>query len=584
MEQACQAEPPPVRDARRRCLERNLAALERLLVGLETADRPAVDAAVSALLDLPDVGRCSDPRALAGGFDPAPTVELDARMQEIRTRLDTVDAALALDHDEEAWTEIEQLDEASDGHGDLVGAEVAVRVARVLERRGELQRARAAFERALWLAVASGHGLVEFESALGVARLEARVGDAWQHAGAVAKRLGMAPEIESTLLSARAADLAARGEFESAIAARERVVELVETSHGPEHLGVVEPLLALASTHAMADETARAREIHGRVVALVRERLDPTHPLIARAHITLATSLPEDTQAEDAAAFLAQAIELLPQRPPEPRARALLALAGLRGRHERFDAALAAYHQALDVATPATTSTQRDLQTQARLGAGLTLGRLDRWDEALEQFVAARHALEDRGKGDDPRLPDVLDAQAQALEALERYDEALEVRSRAVELLGEPSIGTDHRVADALVALSEVHSRLGDPAAALLSSRKALTLAVGAGDEASATTLTALLQIGRAALAIERPLDAAAAFERAADLARAAHLPAMAASARLGHASALWSSGAKADAIAIVRELEQQSARTSNGSALSLDDIHAWLARRDLQP
>jgi len=158
----------------------------------------------------------------------------------------------------------------------------------------------------------------------------------------------------------------------------------------------------------------------------------------------------------------------------------------------------------------------------------------------------------------------------------ERYDDA---RAAATEALEASEGADDGTRGETLSVAADVALRSDHPAEAIALARRAVARLVRAHGPDHPEVLLALTHLGTACLAEKRDEEAAAAFARAFQIARAA-APEVQVAAALGWATALWRTGAEEEAADIVREVHAAVAHDARPGAAA--DAAAWLSQRGL--
>src|SRR5690606_9280965 len=155
---------------------------------------------------------------------------------------------------------------------------------RILAADGALAEADAELRRAVFTAQTAGHDEVTVEACAALVDLlqaQAKLDDAddWAALGrATLARFGGDPHLEAELRFATARLARERGAFEVALADQNRVLELREQIHGPEHVEVAKILSELVSTKERLGRFDEAELDIARALAILGQELGFSHP------------------------------------------------------------------------------------------------------------------------------------------------------------------------------------------------------------------------------------------------------------------------------------------------------------------
>jgi len=249
-----------------------------------------------------------------------------------------------------------------------------------------------------------------------VLNLQGKFGDAADDA------TGDATEEDAKRLSARAQELAQRGDYREAESLNYRVVAIHERTLGPEHPTTATSLSNLGNVLYLEGKFKEAESVHRRALAIREKVLGTEHPDTATSMNNLANVLQE--QGKD---------ELL--APSEARAQAQFNLQAYSETENLFRKALAIQERTLGPDHPATANTLNNLSTY-----------LDRRGRPQEAEPLQRRALAILEKRLGPLHPDtaamlttlavMLDRQGKLTEAEALYRKAVDIARQA----GNPRI------------------------------------------------------------------------------------------------------------------------------------------------
>ncbi len=240
--------------------------------------------------------------------------------------------------------------------------------------------------------------------------------------GKFSETAGGSADEEAKQLSARAHELAGRGQYQEAESLHYRVVAIHEKTLGKEHPVTATSLSNLGNVLYLQGKFKEAEAVHRRALAIREKVLGAQHPDTATSMNNLANVLQE--QGRD---------ELLP--PSESRAQARFNLQAYTETESLFRKALAIQERTLGPEHPATANTLNNLSTY-----------LDRRGRTEEAEPLQRRALAILEKRLGPLHPDtaamlttlavMLDRQGKLTESEALYRKAVEIARRA----GNPRI------------------------------------------------------------------------------------------------------------------------------------------------
>ncbi len=540
------------------CLEQQAVrarALARVLAELEPAAQPM---AYAAALALPPTEDCGTARADA----PPRDEEAAATLGHARALLDAGQPRAAA-----ARLESLKLDE-----DDPLRAQARW----IRGHAQEPREASATWQRALADAIAVDDPALAFEVALALTvstpPAEGLVASQrwWMLASAYARRLPTTARRQHGLLQAQASMLMQQGQPEASLSMHEPALALLESSLGSTHPALVPGLRDAAVVAASVGKLDAAERLAARALELADDALGARHPEALATLDTIASAMRNAGAPEKATAWLRIAIE---RRPEAEHGPDLVSLGE-------------AYLQAGSIGDAADTF-------ERALAGSLSQGGQD--GHALELRIALGRAAVAQARGDaDTAAQRVQEALAFELDPASRNA----VRLRLVSILLDAERFEDARVAvaealeatdsedaddaargEALTVAADVALRSGRPDEAIALSRRAVARLVRAHGVEHPSVLVALTYLGTACLEQRRDDEAAAAFSRAVQIAQNSDPQAQVAAA-LGWATALWRTGAKQEATAVVRDVHAAVADDAYPGAAA--DAAAWLAGRGL--
>ena len=508
-------------DARMLCLARRLDEFDALLTVFEQADVAVVERSLAAVQNLPRLRACAQLEALLDPVPPPDDPSVAVELEDLRPELARVSALQRAGLYEVAIGPARDLVARADELGyDPLHAEALEQLAQCEAARSETAAAEQHLREAVTTAVrgrsdrVAGRAAVALVSLLAGDPMRRSEAEGWAElAQSLLSRTGGDDELEIELAQRRAQMLRAAGDVLGARAQLERVLAVLERTHGTEDARVADAAVELAEVLAGAGELAAAQALLHRALEIDEYAFGFDHPRTAMVLARLGAVAMEQGDIAAALDDLERAVssaELAHGRDaPElvaPLLDAGLALAQL-GRHD--DAARM-------LARADTIARVHGEVSPALLDVGIAQyeAALLRDDAAgaLEHARAAQDALGARTP--DARHAAALDVvTAEALLHFDRNDEAL---ARAQSLLqreaGPDTVGLVAR-ARALWVTAQVHERRGAIAPAV----DALEQSLACCDDA---TVPGLLR-ARATFELARLLgDAAESRARAEQLSR----------------------------------------------------------------
>ena len=548
--QACE-QPEPT--ATVQCLDRQAALANALATQLAALDATAQPAAWAAARTLPATEDCGAAR------DAAPS---DAEALAVLQR---AQAQLAVGLLAQAATTAAEVEVGED--------DPARALQRWLVGHGQPpSERRTTWQNALGDAIASDDPALACTIALALAEqtpLDEGLAAAqrwWSLASAHARRLPTVPARQYALLHGQARMLARHGAHEAAVAVFEPALALLESDRGSTHPALVPGLRDAAVSAAALGKLDAAERLADRALELADDALGARHDEARNTLDAVARALRTADAPEKATAWLRIAVE----RAPEPeRGRLLIALGEAylaAGNHgdatESFERART-WSQQNEDALALPIGLGRAAVAQAR-------GDADTASEHLEALLALPLQPDERAAVRLRQVAILLDA--------ERLTEARTAATEALTTTSADGVGDDKR-GEALTVAADVALRTERPQEAIALARRAVALLVRAHGPDHPAVLVALSHLGTGCLQADRNDEAAAAFDRARRLSRTS-APEIRVAATLGHATALWRTGAREEAAAVVRDLHGEVAQAARPGAAA--DLAAWLSQRDL--
>ena len=277
-------------DLRMACLDDRLLSLSKTIDELARADETAVKNAVTAVLALPSLDRCSDIDALQAEVplpdDPevaARVQQLDERLLEARAKADAGRYADAL-----ALTD-EIVAEAGELAYEPLRARAWLRQAKLRKGVGELALAETSLKQAFAAAVAQRMPTEAMNASVGLVILlgmdlsRTEGGRQWaEFAEPLSRAVGT--EVARAEYLAALGDLStAEGKFDDARASYEAALAIRESASPQDPSALAAVLRGLGIVSAQQGEVERAREYFQRALATLEDMLGPQHPAVAAA-------------------------------------------------------------------------------------------------------------------------------------------------------------------------------------------------------------------------------------------------------------------------------------------------------------
>ncbi len=475
-------------DARMLCLARRLDEFDALLDVFSQADAEVVERALAAVQNLPRLRACGQLDALLDPVPPPDDPKVAAALDELRPELarvaalqraglseaaigparDLVARTAELGYDPLHAEALHELARCEAARGDAIAAERHLRSAITTALRGRSDRAAA-------------RAAVELVSLVADDPARHDETEGWAElAQALLSRTGSDDELEIELSQRRARMLRAAGDDAGAREQLERVLAVLERTHGPEDARVAEAAVELADLLASAGELVRAAALLQRALQIDEYAFGFDHPRTAMVLARLGAVAMRRGDVAAALDDLERAVgsaELAHGRDAPELVRPLLdagiALAQL-GRADDGARMLERAH-----AIAAQHADAHDLELDVAIALAHAAQLRGEPATALEHVHAGEAELTQLRSG-DVRSAALDVVAAAALADLERLDEAV-VRAQAA--IARQDGGGHPRpavLARALSVLAQVQQRRGQPAAAIAALERALACCDGA--------------------------------------------------------------------------------------------------------
>jgi serine/threonine-protein kinase len=438
-------QPARVYDLRMRCLDRRRARLAALTALFAQGPDPQVlDKAVQATSGLVPIGACADVDALAAAVPPPEDPRVRRRVEELRRRLDAVEALSWAGKPTEALAAATALVAEARGvtYRPLLG-EALLRLGELQARAGDARAGETTLGEALETA-AAGHddallARVWTELVNVVGYYQARYPEALvlgRAAETAVARAGGDEALRSRLLVALGVVAQERGQPEEARKRLEAALSSREKTLGTDHPEVAEIRHYLGAAYMDLGRLADARRTLERALATWQRTLGPGHPAIARTLSNLAEVERAEGRLARARSDFERAAALLEKAlgPDHPTVGGALNNVGAvlqdEGQHaeaqRRFERALAIWQKALGPEHP---------HVALALGnSAESLALQGRFEEARGRWERAVHLREKAFGRDHARLAFPLTGLGDALVGLKRAGDAVPVLERALRL------------------------------------------------------------------------------------------------------------------------------------------------------
>ncbi|MBX7084325.1 MAG: tetratricopeptide repeat protein [Nannocystaceae bacterium] len=433
-------------DLRMHCLRRRARDLDAVVGVLLDADVEIVRTAIDATRRLPELGACADTESLASAIPPPSSAGDRAALGELEDGLARADALRLAGKYDAAKIQVESLRQAAAALARPdVDAELALSLARSLERLGQGEAALLQAKQAVWSAVQARRDALALEAiatVIGVLGPRLHRPDEtadWIALGqATLSRLGSPAALESQLQEQIGAVRYEAGDYLGALEARERAIALRRADTDAD-----DPLLV--ALQAQRGSTLLALGRHAEAIATLREalqlrlqRFGPDHPVTGTAMLHLGNALFEDGQRDAAIAQYEQALAVLNRALGPDHADVGLVHVNLGNALAESGGTMAAramphYQRAIEIWS--ANGGRDDLRVGIALG---NLGRLQLYaGEPREAVAALERAIEIQSRHRGPDHSDLvypLLSHSEALRMLGQANLAEPVAARALAI------------------------------------------------------------------------------------------------------------------------------------------------------
>lgn len=478
-------------DAASRCLRQDAAQLETLVATLSRPTPEAVDNAVSAAANLPQLTLCTDPSwlehlpPLPQGSDRELAELIDQQVADARARVRVGQVRAAQDTIDTAVAQAIALGD------NALRAEAEFARGQILARRGEFAASVETLESSFFRAEAAGHDRLALLVAAELSRLASLHGDGveraelWQNlAEARLDRLRERDRlIGATVLDSRSSVESKQGHYEAARDASAEALAIRERVLGAAHPELMATLNDLGNQYNMLGKADLAQSTHERNLELTRMQFGPAHRKTGTALGSLAAVHLAEARFEVAIPLLEQAVEVHEawSGPNHADVGALLNNLGICfemvGQVER---ARSTYARVLSIWEAAYGPRHPDVALVLS-----SIGAIESASGNLEAaFAANERALSIYEQTLGPEHSNVATALIQLAgdhNAQGHHGVAREQYDRAHRIL-LASLGEHHDfVAVPLAGLGDVHRALGDAAQSLFYYEQSLAVRIEAG-------------------------------------------------------------------------------------------------------
>jgi tetratricopeptide (TPR) repeat protein/predicted Ser/Thr protein kinase len=469
------------------CLERRRSQLRALTELLSRGPDPAlVSKAVPAVLGLPPLEYCADPKALTAAVPPPEDPAVRAEVDSLQAQVDRLEALYDAGKYKEGLAQAEVLlpQVKAVASSPLLARTLFVS-ARLQEGAGEFPAAEERLRQSLKEA-AQGKDLTQLSRGwtaliMLVGYRQARHEEAvlLRPAAETAAEVADDDRLRAAELNTFGAVLSELGRNEDALRAWEQVLALREKAAGPENLDVASTLNNIGTVLWRMGRFEPGREQLARALAMRQKLLGPEHPLVAGTLNNLGLVLWKMGKYEEAREVQSRALALREKvlGPEHPDVAASLTNLGLvLNEMGRYEEALT-FHQRVLTLWEKTLGPEHPDVAIALNNLGVVYESLGKYPQALEMH---ERSLALRQKALGPEHPEVANSLANLGSVLrheKKYAEAREQYLRALTL-HEKVVGPTHPdVAWDLVGLGSIQVALHKPAQALRLLERALKLA-----------------------------------------------------------------------------------------------------------
>ena len=306
-------------DLRMACLRSRLAEATAVTDELAAADVSVVENAVEAVRGLPRLEDCSDAEALAVRVRPPQDAATRTEVERLRGQLADVRAKEYAGRYDQAQSIVTGVLAQAEGLGyPPVEAEAELRLASILERRGDFGDSAQHLFEAIWAAEASHHEEVAAEAWVrlvwvgGVEEVDPESGHRWgRFAQAALDRLGGSELLEATLVHNLGGVLYREGRYDEALEHYRRALRMQQRILGSEDPAVAMTLNHIGNVLMEQHQYAASREYCERSLALRRATLGEQHPKVAASLNNIAEIYRKQGDAEHSLEYAEQSLAII---------------------------------------------------------------------------------------------------------------------------------------------------------------------------------------------------------------------------------------------------------------------------------
>ncbi|MEX1364336.1 MAG: serine/threonine-protein kinase [Nannocystaceae bacterium] len=541
--------PPAALQRSRACLDERRARLDALLTAFETPDSAMVARVIPVFGQLLPLAECTDDTWLARRPAPADDPALREAETALRMRLQQSGASVAVGRfgDAQAVAAAVELEAEALGSVPLL-AEAKITVGRSLERQGQYEEARTVLQDALVLAGGVGHDTAALDAAIHLAFVtgydlaEHEEGLRWSRlAEMFITRLGLRDDHNVLEWLTNLGSIhQARGDYEQALLAQRRALEIAQQIFGEDHPRVAVQWTNLANAEHGHGDDAAALESNLRALAIREVTLGAAHPDVGASLLNVGVAQ--------------------------------------YGRGQREEA-IESFERALAIQTAALGDHPSTAMTLNNLGAMLfSQGKIE---EALARYERALQ-IQRRTLGEDHHdLAGSYNHIGAALSRLGRYEEALTNYERALDIRIE-ELGPEHpHVARVYTSMGRAYLSEGQPAEGVRAQRKALAIWEAAHGREHLAVANALQELGKALIELGEPAEAVQVLQRALEIrvANQDHAGKLARS-RFTLARAMVAAGGDVDAAVALAKQAREDLDDLGDLEEVVEEVDQWLAER----
>jgi len=469
----CEAErehPRAVHDLQRTCLARRRSEVAAVVEVLAAADSEVVARATDAVANLPRVAACADEDALVTGVAPPPR-SAAASVAEARDVIARVDALLRAGRFGPAYElALVAVEKARASDYDPVVVEAVDLLGMAQYETGDVDGAVELLADNALAAVAARHDEIAARSAsrvsflLGYRLARPAEGAVWsRHAAAAVQRFGEGTLIEAEHLVTRGGVDSAQGDYDAALAAFDRALEIQVA-----HLGESHPILGnvennIGSILVYKGDYGRAAEHIQRALAIFTAAYGPNHPRVAVALNGLGVVDEKRGDLGAARDAHAGALAIRKRAFGDDSPEAALSMDNLGSVHlmlGELSAAIEHCNRALEI-REATLGPEHPHVASSLVNLGLIAEQQGRFDDAVQRHQRAIRVFEGALGPDHPFLAHPLTSLGRSELALGHPLVAVETLERALAL--REASGTPEERGETRFALAQAAWAAGQP-------------------------------------------------------------------------------------------------------------------------